>query len=83
MRSLLARSGSPNYGPRRNFVIDEKITHFRKCIDLVEYNIDLVEYNIPRNNHITYDVRPSTCSVLPYLALGQKSLETPGLDHSA
>jgi len=72
MRSLLARSRSPNYGPRRNFVIDEKIAHLRKFIDLVEYNI-------PRNNHITYDVRPSTCSVLPYLALGQKSLGTLGL----
>jgi len=33
----------------------------------------LVEYN-----HITQDVRPSTCSVLPYWALGQKSLEALG-----
>jgi len=42
--------------------------------------VDLVEYNIFRNNHIAYDVRPSTWSVLPYVPLGQKSLETPGLE---
>jgi len=46
MRSLLARSGSPNYGPRINFVVDEKITYLRKFVDLVEYNT-------PWNNHIT------------------------------
>ena len=46
MRSLLARSGSPNYGPRRNFVIDDKILYLRKFLDLVEYNMR-------RNNHIT------------------------------
>jgi len=41
----------------------------------------LVEYNIPRNNHITLDDRPSTYSVLPYVAFGQKCLETPGVDY--
>jgi len=34
---------------------------------------------ISRNNHITSDVRPLTCSVPAYVALGQKSLETPAL----
>jgi len=46
MRSLFARSGFPSYGPRRNFVSDEKILFLRKLVDLVEYNI-------PRKNHIT------------------------------
>ena len=41
--------------------------------------VGLEEYNIFRNNHIAQDVRPSSCSVWPYVALGQKSLENPGL----
>ena len=57
--------GSPNYGPRINFVIDEKLIYLRKFVDLVEF------YK-PRNNHITWNVRPSTCSVL------QKRLEILG-----
>ena len=62
-------------GPWNHFVNDEKIIY-----STYEKFVDLVEYNISRNNHIAHGVRPSTCSVLPHVALGQKSLETPVLD---
>jgi len=32
---------------------------------------DLAECNISRNNHIAWNVRAATCSVLPHVALGQ------------
>jgi len=44
-----------------------------------EKRVDLVEYNTSRNNHITQEDRPSTCSVSAHVALGQKSLDTPVL----
>ena len=37
-------------------------------------------FNISWSNQITQDVRPSNCCVIAYVALGQKSLETPDLD---
>ena len=79
-KSYDLKQGSPNYGPRArcgprsHFVNDEKIIY-----STYEEFVDLVEYNIFHNNHIVYGVRPSTCLVLPYVALGQKSLETPDL----
>ena len=38
-----------------------------------------MECNISQNNHITQDVRPSNFCVIPYVALWQRRLETPGL----
>jgi len=53
-----------------------KKNHYEKFVDLVEYTIF-------RNSDITSDVRPSTCSVLAHVALGQKSLQTPGSEDPA
>jgi len=39
--------------------------------------VDLEEYNISRNNYI----RPSACSVLPDVALEEKTLVNPGLNN--
>jgi len=41
--------------------------------------VDLMEYNMSRSNHITQDGWPLTCSVSAYAAIGQKTLETPGI----
>jgi len=59
-----AKSGSRNYfiRPQIHFVHNEKIIYIRKCIDLVECNIS-------RNNRITWDVRPSNCCEIDYVAI--------------
>jgi len=35
-----------------------------------------------RNNYITWDVRPSHCCAITYVAIGRKSLEAPILYRS-
>jgi len=66
--------GSPNYvpeaksGPRSHFVNEKNV-----C----EKFVDLVKCNIIRNNHITWDIRPSNCCVIASVALWQKTFGDP------
>jgi len=51
-----------------------------KCV--CEKFVDIVEYNISRNNHIAWNVRPSTYFLLAYVA-SDKSVWRPWASHCA
>jgi len=72
------RQGSPNYGPRSHFANDEKITY-----STYEKFINLIEYNISRNNHFARASGPRHVLYCLTVALAQKSLETPDLQHDS
>ena len=72
------RQGPPNYspqgksGPRTRFINNDRN-------DFCETFMELLQCNISRNNHITWDVRPSSCCVIPHVALREPSLENPAV----
>jgi len=83
---VLCRAGVSIYGPRaksdpwshsiwpqRHFVNNEKKNPHEKLVDLAKCNIS-------QNNHIMKVARPSIFCIVAYVALWEKSLETPDVE---